>query len=183
MDKNSIFITAQKLKRLGVNHVINKDDSITLNGTSFSNWKLFLTIIFPVTFFILSIIILAILINDQVSFPRIVIALPIAALVLLISGISNYIRIKKYSKISVRINKGFIQLSDKHGAQLKLYRDNIKTIRIEVEENYSDSVADLYVVDKNNKNYLLLSILDCKSKYLKDDVEYIRKTIIMILES
>ena len=187
MEANRINNTAIKLKRLHVNYNINYDNSISLNGAIISNGKILLTIFLPLLIFISIIIFLGILILtaefDRITLPKIILIVPFLPLILLYYGIKNILRIKKSSKISVKILKGSIELIDKKETKMIILKENIKDIVPYIEENQSDAIGEIYVVDCNNQKYLLLSLLDNKSKYLKDDITYIRNTIKMIIES
>ena len=95
MEEYRLKNTANKLNRLNVSYEF-QNNGIILRGTSLSKGKLFLTILLPILFFAMTLIVLAILILspeiEKIVFPKIILILP---LVLLYYGIKNLIKLRK----------------------------------------------------------------------------------------
>lgn len=183
MEENRLKNTAKKLKRLNVDYEFH-NNSFILRGTSLSKTKLFLTILLPILFFLLTLVVLAILILspeiEKIVFPRIILILP---LLLFYYGVKNLIRLRKSKKNQVNIMSGKIVFRDRKNNEKVFRSEDIIEITIKIEENPSNIIGGLYIINDDNKPHLLLSLIDNNLKYLKDDLDYIRNTFLIILNS
>jgi len=181
MEEYRLKNTANKLNRLNVSYEF-QNNGIILRGTSLSKGKLFLTILLPILFFAMTLIVLAILILspeiEKIVFPKIILILP---LVLLYYGTKNLIKLRKSKKNQVDIMYGKIVFKNKNNDKIVFRTEDITEMLINIEENSSDIIGEIYISNADHQRYLLLSIIDNNVKYLKDDLEYIRNTFFMIL--
>lgn len=183
MEENRLKNTANKLNRLNVDYELH-NNSFILRGTSLSKSKLFFTIVLPILFFASTLVVLTILILppeiEKIVFPRIILILP---LVLLYYGIKNLIRLRKSKKVQVNITSGKIVVRNRNYDEIVFLAEDIIEMPINIEENSSNIIGEIYVVKNGHKPHRLLSLIDNNLKYLKDDLEFIRNTFLMILNS
>ena len=181
MVEHRLKLTAKKLKRLKVDFALN-NNSVLLRGTSLSKGYIFITIILPIVVFAIIIIGLGIIILapefERIVFPKIILFLP---LVLLYYGIKNMIKLRQSKKCQVNIMPGMAILTYKNNADLVVPIEKIKELSINIEENESGVIGGIYITNNDLESYLLLSLIDNNVKYLKNDLEYIRSTFLMIL--
>ena len=76
---------------------------------------------------------------------------------------------------------GMAILTYKNNADLVVPIEKIKELSINIEENESGVIGGIYITNNDLESYLLLSLIDNNVKYLKNDLEYIRSTFLMIL--
>jgi len=183
MEENRLKNTANKLDRLNADYELH-NNSFILRGTSLSKGKLFLTIILPILFFAMSLVLLTILILsteiEKIVFPRIILILP---LVLLYYGIKNLIRLRKSKNNQINIMSGKIVLRNRNYDDIVFREGDIIEMSINIEENSSNMIGEIYIVKNGCQPHLLLSLIDNNLKYLKNDLNYIRNTFLMILNS
>jgi hypothetical protein len=181
MVEHRLKLTAKKLKRLKVDFAFN-NNSVLLRGTSLSKGYIFATIILPIVVFAIIIIGLGIVILapefERIVFPKIILFLP---LVLLYYGLKNMIKLRQSKKCQVNIMPGMAILTYKNNADLVVPIEKIKELSINIEENESGVIGGIYITNNDLESYLLLSLIDNNVKYLKNDLEYIRSTFLMIL--
>tara|TARA_B110000285_G_C14978901_1_gene540351 strand:+ start:305 stop:880 length:576 start_codon:yes stop_codon:yes gene_type:complete len=181
MVEHRLKLTAKKLKRLKVDFAFN-NNSVLLRGTSLSKGYIFVTIILPIVVFAIIIIGLGIVILapefERIVFPKIILFLP---LVLLYYGLKNMIKLRQSKKCQVNIMPGMAILTYKNNADLVVPIEKIKELSINIEENESGVIGGIYITNNDLESYLLLSLIDNNVKYLKNDLEYIRSTFLMIL--
>ncbi len=183
MEEQSLNNLANKLKRLNVDYRFH-NNTLILKGTSLSKMELFLSIILPIAFFILFLVILIILINsleiDKVVFPKAIFIIP---LLLLYYGIKNLLKLRKNKNNQYHFTYGKLILITKKNEKIIFSNEDIIEFPIKIEENYSNIVGEIYVRNFNNKYYLLLSLIGNDLKYLKDDLDFIKNAFLMILNS
>jgi hypothetical protein len=181
MEEHRLKNTVNKLNRLNVSYELQKN-SFILRGTSLSKGKLVLTILLPILFFVLTLTILVILILspeiDRIVFPRIILIFP---LLLLYYGVKNLIKLKKSKKNQIDIMSGKIVFKNRNNNKIVVLTENITEMLINIEENSSNAIGEIYVSTDEYQPLLLLSIIDNNVKYLKDDLDYIKNTFLMIL--
>jgi hypothetical protein len=183
MDLQNIKNTEIKLKRLNVDSEFSNNTFI-LKGTSLSSKELFLSIILPFVFFVLAIILFIIMTTspeiDSPPFFKIFFTLPIYALYY---GIKNLIKIKKSKKNQVHIMSGKLILINENNDKIILKTEDIKEMVIKIEEASTIILGEIYITNVRDESYLLLSLNDNNYKYLKNDLEYIKSTFLMVLNA
>lgn len=178
--------TTNKLKRLNVDYE-HYNNTIILRGTSLSKGEIFLSIILPILVFCLFIIVLGFLLFtlefERIVFPKTILILLILPLVLLYYGIKNYSRLKKSKKYQVHIMPGKIILKNRKSDEIVLPVQIVKEMSINIEQNKSNNIGEIYIRSLDLETYLLLRLIENNIKYFKDDLEYIRNTFLMIIGS
>ncbi|MDC0303855.1 hypothetical protein OAL15_02465 [Flavobacteriales bacterium] len=174
--------TVKKLVRLNVD-VALLDNRLILKGTTVTNRQVLLTIILPVA---LSLIFATgtILILAETEFEGVLVLLKLVfgiPLALIYYGVNNAIKLVKTKKHQIYICRGEMIIRTQYVRPIILRTESIEDIIIQLKPNESNVVGMLFVRSANDDIYRLLTVVDSELKYLKDDLEYIRSTILAIL--
>lgn len=183
MEENRLQNTSNKLSRLNVNNEIH-NNSIILRGTSLSKSKLFLTIFLPIILSGLTLFVLAFFIFSAeieiIIFPKIIVLLLMILLTLLYYGIKNLIKLRKSKKNQVNIMPGKIVLKNRNNEEMVFQAEDLIEMLINIEENASNAIGEIYIIDNDFQSHLLLRFIDNNLKYLNDDLNYISNTFLTI---
>jgi len=183
MEEHRLNNTALKLKRLKVDYELHNNGFI-LRGTSFSKIKLFLTIIFPIVFFAVMLIVLSILMIspeiETIIFPKILLILP---LVILYYGIKNLITLRKSKKNQIHITPGKVIIKNGDIVKKVFRSEEVVEILFDIKENSINFIGYVYIISPPYPAYLLVSLFDSNLEYLKKDTKEISDTFLMILNN
>ena len=78
---------------------------------------------------------------------------------------------------------GKIVFKNRNNDKIVFRTEDITEMLINIEENSSNTIGEIYISTADHQPQLLLSIIENNVKYLKDDLEYIKNTFLMILNN
>ncbi|MEZ4778912.1 MAG: hypothetical protein R2786_05955 [Flavobacteriaceae bacterium] len=159
------------LKKHKISYQINKQNqSIEIGKYSGNNFTIIL-------YFILALISLSILVYFQFG-SLFLYLIPISSFLF---GMNKLIGSRKANEYSKTISQNGITLFNKEGA-ITLDKSKIKAIESNVFfDDPSGSEGDLNLITNNDKTYLLFNLTNKNVKYLKDDLENLKRIISQIL--